>query len=218
MRKRHRPAQSSDRLRRLLVELASLRADSVDWFLRRWGDRYGQLSSEEVLRRRDELRVLWRFVARKRVRPQSIIDVGFDFSEVDEVIPDADYPSPPPANLAQEWEAANSSRPLPEYIAEGWLHQGEGLCVLWEKRRLVPHPRSLSAALAMAAWSYSRRLAVCWNPECPAPYFLASRNNQRYCSDGCTVVAKREAKRKWWSKHRAKRKSSKSKRERRKRR
>jgi len=41
----------------------------------------------------------------------------------------------------------------------------------------------------------------CANPECPAPYFLAKRRSQKYCSDGCSKPAQKEFKRRWWDEH-----------------
>jgi hypothetical protein len=44
----------------------------------------------------------------------------------------------------------------------------------------------------------------CPNPECPAPYFFATKRSQKYCSTSCSGWAQREQKRNWWSEHRAK--------------
>jgi hypothetical protein len=45
-------------------------------------------------------------------------------------------------------------------------------------------------------------MRVCQNahgePPCAAPYFIASRRSQRYCSDICSIPAQRAYKRKWW--------------------
>lgn len=52
----------------------------------------------------------------------------------------------------------------------------------------------------------------CKNPECLTPYFFATRQSQKYCSDACAKPAQREFKRKWWAEHgeewRAKRKKA----------
>lgn len=45
------------------------------------------------------------------------------------------------------------------------------------------------------------RMRYCPNPECPAPYFIAIRRSQKYCSDACALPAQREFKRKWWQEH-----------------
>jgi hypothetical protein len=39
----------------------------------------------------------------------------------------------------------------------------------------------------------------CDNPDCNAPYFIASRRTQKYCSDVCSKPAQRENKRQWWA-------------------
>lgn len=52
-----------------------------------------------------------------------------------------------------------------------------------------------------------KRALHCPNPECPAPYFFATKKGQKYCSPECAKPAQREAKRKWWDEHRAKHKS-----------
>jgi len=44
----------------------------------------------------------------------------------------------------------------------------------------------------------------CLNAECPSPYFFRARKSQQYCSPECAKPAQREAKRKWWNEHRAK--------------
>ncbi len=44
----------------------------------------------------------------------------------------------------------------------------------------------------------------CPNPDCPAPFFFASRTNQRYCSEKCAAVGQRDQKRNWWRMNRGK--------------
>jgi hypothetical protein len=45
------------------------------------------------------------------------------------------------------------------------------------------------------------RLRVCQNNECRAPYFIAQRRSQKYCSEQCAQPSQREFKRKWWADH-----------------
>lgn len=45
------------------------------------------------------------------------------------------------------------------------------------------------------------RARYCGNPECDAPYFIAKRKNQRYCSEKCAGHGQRELKRSWWAEH-----------------
>jgi len=47
--------------------------------------------------------------------------------------------------------------------------------------------------------SNSRLAKVCANPDCPAPYFIAKKATQQYCSDGCAQQFQREWKRNWWA-------------------
>ena len=42
---------------------------------------------------------------------------------------------------------------------------------------------------------YTRR---CEALDCPAPYFVASRRSQKYCSPECARESQREFKRRWW--------------------
>ena len=47
----------------------------------------------------------------------------------------------------------------------------------------------------------ANRLRYCQTPECPAPYFIAARRNQNYCSEECTKPRQREFQRQWWAQH-----------------
>jgi hypothetical protein len=44
----------------------------------------------------------------------------------------------------------------------------------------------------------------CGNSDCPAPYFIAKKKWQKYCTEKCAGPAARESKRKWWQENRAK--------------
>lgn len=48
----------------------------------------------------------------------------------------------------------------------------------------------------------SSRARHCPNPDCPAPYFLAKKKGQKYCSAKCSAPAQREQKRLWWRNNR----------------
>ncbi len=52
---------------------------------------------------------------------------------------------------------------------------------------------------------HADRARRCPNPECPAPYFIADKKGQRYCSEACALPAQRESKRLWWANNRSKR-------------
>jgi hypothetical protein len=64
----------------------------------------------------------------------------------------------------------------------------------------IPPPSPFEKALSHLVKS-AAVARYCGNPECPAPYFFASRKNQRYCSEICAAPAQRELKRKWWAEH-----------------
>ena len=51
----------------------------------------------------------------------------------------------------------------------------------------------------------SNRVKRCANAvDCPAPYFLAEKGQQRFCSEACAGAANRESKRRWWNEKRGK--------------
>ncbi len=83
--------------------------------------------------------------------------------------------------------------------------------------RLVPAGESLHAQLVQGVLEHSRHFARCGNPGCAVSYFLARRNDQKYCENGeCTRYARNRHALKWWGKHgsawRAKRKKERPKR------
>jgi hypothetical protein len=43
----------------------------------------------------------------------------------------------------------------------------------------------------------------CGHEDCPAPYFIAKKRWQKFCSEACAGPANRESKRKWWRENRA---------------
>jgi hypothetical protein len=70
------------------------------------------------------------------------------------------------------------------------------------------------ANISTAIWhgqKFADLLRICPNSDCPAPYFVAEKRSQKYCSKTCAAPAQREQKRIWWSDKgpawRAKRKS-----------
>jgi len=64
----------------------------------------------------------------------------------------------------------------------------------------VVFPRFFRGLLARAFFRLQSHLSVCENPECPAPYFVAKKSTQIYCSqtDACARFAARKAARKYW--------------------
>jgi len=75
------------------------------------------------------------------------------------------------------------------------------LGVNWKRGEFVYVPRSEFQA---AVYQLLRRSALakhCANPECPAPYFIAGRTTQQYCSEKCSGVLQRAHKLQWWNEH-----------------
>jgi hypothetical protein len=64
----------------------------------------------------------------------------------------------------------------------------------------LPPPSRFEQA-TMYLFKSADRTRYCGNPDCPAPYFLAKRRSQKYCSDNCALPAQREFKRRWWAEH-----------------
>jgi len=57
------------------------------------------------------------------------------------------------------------------------------------------------AFVLLRALHVADRMRFCPNPGCPAPYFIAARRSQKYCSEACALPAQREFKRAWWAEH-----------------
>jgi len=69
-----------------------------------------------------------------------------------------------------------------------------------ERGEILPDPRNLTVTLAFAVLRFHRRMKMCANNECPAPYFIAKRKDQKYCERGdCTAEAQRARARKYWN-------------------
>lgn len=62
-----------------------------------------------------------------------------------------------------------------------------------------PPTRTELFLLDLMRWAELTR--YCGNPDCPAPYFIATRRSQKYCCFECSEPAQREFKRKWWTRH-----------------
>jgi hypothetical protein len=95
-----------------------------------------------------------------------------------------------------------------EKILAGWLRRAGQTTtqVRWTSKlkAIRPNPRSLEASLVFACIQYADLLRYCRNPKCASPYFIATRTDQKYCTEVCGLYGKRMAKRKWWKENRAK--------------
>ena len=197
-RKRSRDQIASDaKTGHLLVELANLREDGISRFRSRWDKYFSRYSNQELLTRRDELQLLWS--RQLRLRPQ----LPRNFT--DEDIQNAIGTRITERTRGLYKSSQHTSQPLEELICEHWLsmEHGKGWLVRWEPRlkSITPSPRCLPVVMAVACVKFANRLGVCRNRECPAPYFLLARRDQKHCSDACARPSRRIAKLKWWHAH-----------------
>lgn len=59
-----------------------------------------------------------------------------------------------------------------------------------------PPTRTERFLLELMKWA--DLLKYCDNPDCAAPYFIATRRSQKYCHLDCSKPAQRESKKRWW--------------------
>jgi len=175
----------------LLRDLANMRDDGIAAFRRKWDRFYAGVKDDELLKRRDELWLVWRAKFSRFSRPDQL---------------DTAIPTLVTARNKPIWEfAENLTGPLEleKEVCEHWLLEAKHPWIVkWgTERALRASPFSLTAVLALACIRHADRFGFCRNPECPAPYFFARRRDQRYCSAVCAGPAKKAAKLRWWHKH-----------------
>jgi len=191
-----------------ICELANLRDDPRDFqrFSERWRSFAGSwfqwrepASAEprDVLRanfyallyRRDSIRSIWR-----GGETDKITDLLLPLTE--------DLASDEVAKYDEHAEDGSS-------IPSRWSAQ---IVPDWRRGRLEYKPFTDFQQGLYLLVSNSRLAKVCANPDCLAPYFIAKKATQRYCSDACSGVFQRDCKRRWWAEHgkqwRAKRKKA----------
>jgi hypothetical protein len=83
------------------------------------------------------------------------------------------------------------------------------LRVNWQRGEFVYVPRSEFQGAVYQLFRRSALAKVCANPDCPAPYFIAGRTTQQFCSEKCSGVLQRAHKLRWWNEHGKERRSSK---------
>jgi hypothetical protein len=69
----------------------------------------------------------------------------------------------------------------------------------WRRASFVFHPHNEMQAACYALLLNSNRARFCANPDCPAPYFIAKRTTQRYCSPDCLKPFQKQWKLDWWN-------------------
>ena len=104
--------------------------------------------------------------------------------------------------LRKAWHAST------ERDRDWYLHDAEALYHLETgSTGEAPPPPEQPSALEQVLLHFRqnlRRALLCRNPDCAAPYFMAARKGQKYCSKKCSDLAARKAKLRWWTANRAK--------------
>jgi hypothetical protein len=97
------------------------------------------------------------------------------------------------------WEQRlRESSDLPKAIQEGLTPEEDAVQV--SVPDLTPFEQAFYHLHRIA-----KRMRHCRNSECPAPYFLAKKKGQKYCSSKCSAPMQRQQKLKWWRENRDKR-------------
>ena len=191
-----------DEYQDLLIDLANLAqggGPSSTWIQ---DGVFNHYTIEELLQRRDELRLLWHAASRPIVPKESTsTGIRLPLSKTSRV-------------LFMDWRTYAFDQPIEAYICECWLVEGGRQwlggertrktdtlwAVTWESDRHEIHPRfdSLPTILAWACVRYAEHLAICQNLQCQNRYFLLRRHDQKYCSTECGNPSRKAARRKWW--------------------
>jgi len=91
-------------------------------------------------------------------------------------------------------------QPTPIERQLGILKLEHDILTLETQGRQTIHATGLRLLLLQAI-GLADRMAVCGNAECAAPYFIATRETQKYCGEDCAAPAQRAYKRNWWKQH-----------------
>ena len=71
----------------------------------------------------------------------------------------------------------------------------------WQRGEFVYIPRNEFQKTLYELLRRSAFVKLCANSNCPAPYFIADKTTQRYCSESCAEVFQRAYKLRWWKEH-----------------
>ena len=88
---------------------------------------------------------------------------------------------------------------LRQFPGEASIDSSASVSVDWRRGSLVFVPRNELEAACYALLQKSTLAKYCANPDCPAPYFVARRATQRYCSPDCLKPFQKQAKLNWWN-------------------
>jgi hypothetical protein len=77
----------------------------------------------------------------------------------------------------------------------------------WKRGEIVYQPKDDFEKAVYVLFRNSALAKVCENEGCPAPYFIATRSTQRYCSPDCAAIFQQKWKLDWWKRVGSKKRS-----------
>jgi hypothetical protein len=154
----------------LLREVANLKENGVSRILKTLGSFFPEEPEANYIKLRDQLRNIWSH-------------------------------SPHSAVILNSWLTGQPSGGATEReVLEFYSHSYPPFICSLRDRRLVPNFGSLRAALIQAVLEKYDYLRVCQNPNCPAPYFVANRKDQKMCDNAdCKAEAQRHFALDYWN-------------------
>jgi hypothetical protein len=178
----------------LLRDLANMSDSSIREFQKKWSQLF-DYSPKVLLRRRDELRLLWQIEAGVGI----IGDLPNDAT-------DDEWEHIPPMVLTVRTKRIRDriwrefGRPADFVgVCNQWLRlERQTFQVIANKddlARIFPNNRCLPAVLVVACVRFRDLMKVCGT--CHV-FFIATRRPAKFCSKECAKPAKREAKLRWW--------------------
>jgi hypothetical protein len=181
-------------LLRALRELANLRddAEAFERFCKRWPE-LAYLPEEDPPMGPDQLPPKFWIMCERRDDLQRIW-LG-DSSLLRSLL----LPVDPPEELQDTGVYMDRNTP------DGWMLGGRTweapIKLDWQRGQFIYEPRTEFQRALYCLFLQSTRAKRCANSDCPAPYFMAQKTTQRYCTDKCAEVFQKEWKRKWWTEH-----------------
>jgi hypothetical protein len=79
-----------------------------------------------------------------------------------------------------------------------FVHDPEKLGIDWKSRKITYTPSTILQKVLYFLIQHVDRAKRCANMECTRPLFIATKPNERYCSQACSDNAQRLAKINWW--------------------
>jgi hypothetical protein len=180
-----------------ICELANLRDDPRDFlrFTERWPGFAGlwtQFYEPASVEPMDVIQAIFYGVFRRRESVRKIWRGGDNDGITDHLLPPLEDLAPNEVEKYYEREKGGSA------IGGRWSDQ---IVPDWRGDRFEYKPFTDFQQGLYLLVSNSRLAKVCANPDCPAPYFIAKKPTQQYCSDGCAQLIQRDWKRRWWAEH-----------------